>query len=991
MSELFDDDPRDTPPPAEPPRRSRALLVTAVVLIIAFFGLTSFAGLYTDRLWYKSGGYSEVFSVLFWTKTGLFLVFGAVMALVVGANMYLAYRLRPLFRPNSPEQTGLDRYREAVTPIRTWLLVGASLVIGVFAGTSAIGEWRNYLLWRNGVPFGQKDAFFDKDIGFYVFDLPWFHYLVDYVLAVTVVALLAAALVHYLYGGIRLQTSRDRLSGAAQAQLSVLLGVFVLAKAGDYWLDRFDLVNQGGSLISGMTYTDDHAVLPAKNILMGIAVICAVLFFLNVWRRTWMLPSIGLALLALSAVLLGLIWPGIVQQFQVKPSEADKEEYYIGKNIEATRAAYDFKDVTPEQYQSDTTSSPSELDSLAASTSSTPLVDPQQVRQTFEQLQQARAYYSVAQVLDVDRYQISGVDRALVLGVRELDQSGIDAGDRNWSNLHTVYTHGNGVIAAYANQRPENNVQEATSIRWAEGQPTQDEPAQNALGDYESRVYFGEQSPDYSVVGKASSKDTDVELDLSTAETAGEDAADGYTTYDGNGGVPIGGIFNQLMYAVKFGEPNFLLSGRVNENSQVLYNRNPRDRVEKVAPWLSIDSDPYPAVVDGRIQWILDGYTTTDRYPSAERESFKTMTNDSLQTDTNGLRTLPTDEINYMRNAVKATVDAYTGDVVLYAWDESDPILQAWRSAFPGTVKDRSEIPPDLLDHLRYPEDLFKVQRYQYARYHVTDASDFYQGNNRWQVPFDPNSKIANRLQPPYRLFVNQPTASGAAKSTFSLTSVFTPYKKGNLSAFVSVDSDASDPETYGRIRVLELPDQRTPGPGLIANEFSSNSDVRAKLQPFNLGDAPPIFGNLLTLPVENGLVYVEPVYAVRAGSTSSFPTLQYVLVSYGGEVGIGKTLGEALRDVLGVTGEVTTPPDTGGDGTGNGNGNGNGNGDGNGQPTGTVQEQIRDALAKADAAFARANTALDDGDLGTYQDEIAKAQKLVNKAFALADQAKGD
>ena len=973
MSELFDDDPRDTPPPAPERGRSRALAITAVVVIFTFFMLTAFAGLYTDRLWFKSIGYAGVFTTLFWTKAGLFLVFGAVMALVVGANMYVAYRMRPLFRPNSPEQTGLDRYREAVTPIRTWLLVGVSLVLGMFAGSSALGEWRSYLMWRNGVPFDATDVYFKKDIGFYVFDLPWLHYLVDFTMAVTVVALMAAALVHYLYGGVRLQTSHDRLSGAAQGQLSLLLGVFVLAKAGDYWLDRFDLVNQGGRLITGMTYTDDHAVLPAKNILMGIAVICAILFFLNVWRRTWLLPSVGLALLALSAVLLGLIWPGIVQQFQVKPSEADKEEPYIAANIEATRAAYDLKDVEVDLYTSNSSASPGQLPILDRQTSSTPLVDPQLVRQTFEQNQQARAYYSVAPVLDVDRYTIDGADRALVLGVRELDQTGINAADQNWSNLHTVYTHGNGVIAAFANQRPEDNSVEGTSIQWAEGQPTEDDPeAQNALGPYEGRVYFGEQSPDYSIVGRPDGAGP-VELDLGSSN-ATLDVEDQTTTYDGLGGVGVGGFFNKLMYAVKFGEPNFLLSGRVNEESKVLYNRAPRDRVQNVAPWLTIDSDPYPAVVDGRILWILDGYTTTDRYPLSERESFKTMTDDSLQ-DTVGLRALPTDEVNYMRNAVKATVDAYDGTVTLYEWDETDPILKAWMGAFPGTVQAKDTIDAELLDHLRYPEDLFKVQRYQFARYHVTDAGDFYQGNNRWAVPEDPNAK--GSLQPPYRLFVEQPTESGGVRGTYSLTSVFTPYNKATLSAFVSADSDAADPSTYGRLRVLQLPDQRTPGPGLIANEFAQNNDVRAKLLPYQSGNAPPIFGNLLTLPVADGLIYVEPVYAVRAGSTSGYPILQFVLVSYGGDVGIGRTLGEALADALGVDRSAPVESD----------GNGNGNGNGDDAPVGTVPAQIRAALAEADAAFAAADKALGEKNFAKYGREITKAQSAIDKAIRLANQ----
>ncbi len=986
MSELFDDDPREDEP-ARPARgRSRALVITAVVLILAFFGLTTFAGVYTDRLWYRSVGYGEVFSTLIWTKIFLFVGFGLVMAAAVGASIYVAYRYRPLFRPSSPEQTNLDRYRDAVTPIRTWLVVGASLVVGAFAGASGMGQWRNFLLWRNSQPFGQKDAYFDRDIGYYVFELPWLHYLVDFAMAAAVVALIAGALVHYLYGGVRLQASHDRLSPAAQVQLSVLLGVFVLAKAVDYYLDRFDLVNESNRLFTGMNNTAENAVLPAKNILLGVALVCAVLFFVNIWRRTWQLPGVGLALLVLSSILLGMIWPAIVQQFQVKPSEADKEAPYIKANIEATRAAYDLEGVTTESYSSNSSATPNEATVLNSEAASVPLVDPQLVRQTFEQNQQGRAYYSVAPVLDVDRYQLSGTERALVLGVRELDQGGLNQSDQNWSNLHTVYTHGNGVIAAYANQRGENDETPGTDIQWAEGnQVNPDGSRQDALtelsGGYESRIYFGEQSPDYSVVGKASADSASVELGLSGAN---EDE-DQTTTYDGKGGVDIGSTFRQLMYAVKYGEPNFLLSGRVHGNSQLLYERAPRERVEKVAPWLTIDDDVYPAIVDGRVLWIVDGYTTTDRFPNSQRESFDTMTNDSLQADT-GLRTLPTDEINYMRNAVKATVDAYDGTVTLYAWDEDDPILKAWRGAFPGTVEGKDKISDELMEHLRYPEDLFKVQRYQYARYHVTDEGDFYQANDRWEVPEDPNS--SGDLQPPYRLFVD--TAAGltdeeaapaedAAQETWSLTSTFVPFGRSNLASFVSVNSDATSPD-YGSILVRELTDQNTQGPGLIANEFSNDDKVREALLPFQSGQSPPLFGNLLTLPVNDGLIYVEPVYAVRAGSTSGYPILRFVLVSYGEEVGIGETLAEAIGDALGV--EPNTEPD--------GEPDPGDNEPPPDEPAGTINEQIRAQLDAADRAFAAADRALSEGDLAEYQRQVELAQQHVQNALDLAAERDG-
>jgi uncharacterized protein len=974
VSELFEEEPRGgRPQPA--PRRSRALIITAVVLVLGFFALTTSASFFTDRMWYQSVEYSSVFSTLFWTKAGLFLVFGALMSLVVGVNMYLAYRLRPIFRPQSAEQTGLDRYREVIDPVRVWLLVGVSVLLGLFAGTSASGQWRSFLLWRNGGDFGTTDTYFDKDIGFYVFDLPWLHYLVDVGMAFTVVAVLMAGLVHYLYGGVRLQTSHDRLSGAAQVQLSVLAGLFVLAKAADYYLDRFDLVHQSGRLITGITYTDDHAVLPAKTILMLIAIICAVLFFANVLRRTWVLPSVGLALLALSAVLLGMIWPGVVQQFQVDPTEADKESSYIGANIDATRAAYQLDSIeVDDNYTSNSSISNTQLSTLTSETASAPLVDPKLVRQTFEQLQQVRAYYSVADVLDVDKYTIQGQQRAMVLGVRELDQSGISEGDRNWSNLHTVYTHGNGVIAAFANQRGPDNAQEQEEIQFAEGQQVDEDQLQKLFPNgYESRVYFGEDSPDYSIVGKTPGA-PDVELDLGAAGGNTEDT--NLTTYDGEGGVPVDSFLDQVLYAVKFGDPNFVLSERVNDNSKVLYIRKPAERVEKVAPWLTLDQDPYPAVVDGRIEWILDGYTTTDQYPLAQRESFEDMTTDALAQG-NQFGTLPTDEINYMRNAVKATVDAYDGTVTLYAWDESDPILQAWRSAFPGTVKDRSEIPESLMEHLRYPEDLFKVQRYQFARYHVTDPTDWYSGTNRWAVPEDPYA--TTQLQPPYRLFVNRADGSG---QTWGMSTVFVPNDKSNLAAYMAVGSDATDEESYGKIKVLQLPpDQtQTPGPGQVANEMATSANVRDALLPFNQGESKPIFGNVLTMPVADGLLYLQPVYATRATSTAGFPELQYVIVSYGGSVGIGTTLTEALADSLKVNpDQQPTEP------------SGQGNGNGNSEPTGSINAQIRDLLDQAQAAFDAADRAQQSGDTVEWATQMEKGRALVEQAIQLSDSASSD
>ncbi|WP_292608418.1 UPF0182 family protein [Nocardioides sp. REDSEA-S30_B4] len=969
----------DVPPPAARNPRSRALVITAVVLVAAFLGLTTFSGFYTDRLWYVSGGYAGVFTTLIWTRIGLFVVTGLLMALVVCLNVVLAYRLRPIF-VGMGDPNGMGRYREAVTPIRRLVVLGIGLVLLVFTGTSGAGQWRTYLMWRNGGDFGSEDVYFGRDIGFFVFDLPWYHFLTDLAMAVLVLSVIAAALTHYLYGGIQLQSSAgERMSGAAQAQLSLLVGLFVLAKGVDYWLDRFDLPTETGSLITGVTYTDDNAVLPAKNILIGIAVICAILFFLNVWRRTWMLPSVGVALLALSAVLLGMIWPGLVQQFQVRPSELDRERDYIGRNIEATRAAYDLTDVEIEPYTPDA-SIGATLASLDGQTKSIPLVDPQVVRAAFEQTQQVRAYYSVAPVLDVDRYPIDGTDRALVLGVRELNVDGIP--DQNWTNTATVYTHGNGIIAAYANQRgrddrsqldTESVGDENAGLEWAQGTQASEDDLQEATGGYEDRVYYGEQSPDYSIVGKPSEDAEDYELNLPLQGSENGST----TTFEGEGDASVGSTFNKLMFAIKFGEPNFLLSGRVNDNSQVLFDRDPTVRLQKVAPWLTVDSDPYPAIVDGRILWVLDGYTTTDRFPGAEKDSYSDMIDDALADTTTGLQTIPTDQINYMRNAVKATVDAYDGTVTLYEWDTEDPLLQAWKKAFPGTVQDKESIPEELTEHLRYPEDLFKVQRFQLARYHVTDPSDWYQSNNRWEVPEDPYAQ--RTFQPPYRLFVDEPTVEGEDE-TFSLTSVYVPYQKNNLASFVSVDSDATS-DTYGTMRVLELPNEQTPGPNLVANQFASDEEVAFELAQFDRSGARPVYGNLLTLPVNDGLMYVQPVYAARQLSDAAFPILRFVLTKYGDDIGIGSTLRESLQDLLEKSGgEVPSTPDPEPDPE-----PGTEDPEEREEPLeGSVAQQIDQLLTRAEAAFEAADQALADGDLAEYQTQVERAQELIGRALEL-------
>ncbi|MBO0842779.1 MAG: UPF0182 family protein, partial [Nocardioides sp.] len=889
--------------------------------------------------------------------------FGLLMAAMIAVPTALAYRTRPYFHP-ADDIGGLDRYRDAIAPIRRWLLFGVAGIAGIFAGFSGAGQWRTYMLWRHGRPFGRTDPFFGKDIGFYVFDLPWWHYLVNFALTGLFLGTFLAVIVHYTYGGIRLAARRDRFSPAAQVQLSLLVGLLLIVKGLDYWVDRYDLVHDAGPRLDGVSYTDEHAVLPANQILLVIALICGVLFLVNMWRRSWQLPTVGIALFAVSAVLIGMIWPAVVQGFQVRPSEADKEKPYLAANIAATRQAYGIGDdklqvsaYTPKASATGTT--PAQLDNVA---SNLPVLDPEVAHGEFEQAQQGRSYYSVHKPLDVDTYTLGNTQRALDLGVRELDDAGISDSDRTWTNLHTVYTHSNGIVAAYANMRGADDKTERGQTQWAEGDRTGQHDLTDDQGDFQDQVYFGEDSPDYSVVGRPAGA-APVELDYNAAE--GETR----TTYTGTGGVPIGSTFRRAMYAVEFGSANFLLSSRVNDNSQVLYDRKPLERVRKVAPWLTLDSDPYPVVIGGRMEWVVDGYTTTDRYPQSERDSYAAMTDDDTRATSAGPQTLPTDEINYMRNSVKATVDAYDGTVTLYAWDDSDPILKTWESVFPGTVMPKAAIPQELKEHLRYPEDLYKVQRYQLARYHVDDPSVFFSADQRWSVPADPGDK--HRQQAPYRMFLDD----GTGKPQWSLTSAFVPYGRENLTAFMSVDSDATSPD-YGKITLQTGFGDAAQGPDQVADKLESNTRISEALARFKGTSSTPTPGQLITYPTaKNGLLYVEPMYVTHdAASPSSYPQLAFVLVSYDNRIGYGATLSEALTDAL-----------TGGAGAGE-----SGTQPAPAQPPATAKQdpKVATLLDQAERLFDQADAAGKSGDYAGREKLMQEAREKVDEAAALV---KGD
>ncbi|MCH9816401.1 MAG: UPF0182 family protein [Actinomycetia bacterium] len=933
----------------EPVARGKVLVPTLLVISGIILLFVIFSGIYSDWLWFGSVEKTEVWSTTLITQIGMFLLFGGLMGGAVALNAVLAYRFRPPFGKLTPEQASLERYRTSVEPYRLLIVLGMSGLIGLMTGLSAAAEWTTFQLWKEGGPFGVSDPQFDLDVGFFVFTLPWLRFVLNFAFALMLLGLLTAAVVHYLYGGLRIQTDERRVSLGAQRHLAILGGLILLVKAVSYWVDRYELATASQSIVpgfSGLSYVDVNAVLPSKTILAFAALVVAILFFVTAFRGTWALALIGLALLVVSSIVIGWLYPVIIQYFQVRPQEEQRERPYIERNITATRTAYGLDGVEVQDYAGNEVAPKSVIQDNSGTLKNTRLLDPAVVSPTFRQLQQIRGFYAFPDALDVDRYQLEEGEtaRGATVAVRELDLDGLPDGQRNWTNDKTVYTHGFGFVSAFDNTARSNGLPSFMES---------DIPSVGELEITQPRIYFGQMSPEYSIVGAPEgSEPRELDFPDDSSPTGQRN-----NTYTGNGGVPVGSFFQKLVFATKFQDTNIILSDLVNPESRILFERDPRDRVAKVAPWLTLDGDPYPVVADGRIKWIIDGYTTSNQYPNSARTTLSEATSDSVTATSRSVAAQTREQVTYMRNSIKATVDAYDGTVDLYLWDEADPIAQAWTRVFDGTVKPKAEMPESVLEHVRYPEDIFKVQRTVLSRYHVTDPAAFYSGQDFWIIPQDPTNTV-EQFQPPYYLTLQMP---GTKKPSFTLTTAFAPSKRPTLAAFMAAESDPGD--DYGKIRVLQLPRNTTiPGPTQVQNNFESDTVVAEQLSLLRRGGSDVVLGNLLSLPVAGGMLYVEPVY-VRAAGESGFPLLRKVLVGYGSAVSMQDTLDQALADVF--VGAATNPD--------NGGGGGNGGGGNNTDPSTSLTQALEDAAA----AFQRGEEALAAGDFGAYgeaQDDLKEA-----------------
>lgn len=993
-------------------------IVLALAIVVGlFFALAQFI---TDVMWYDQLGFQSVIWTQLGTRIGLWIAYALLLAGVSFISATLAIRARPDAADGSTIRVKGDTIeigKGVSSRNARRVAVVVSLIVGLIFGAQFNSNWSEILLMFNAQSFGTTDPQFGLDNGFYVFVLPGLRLIMSAVSLLLLAGIIFSVITHVLMGGIRITMPVNgrglfNITKRARRQIGIWLMPNMFAWAANQVVGVFSTLTTEGSRITGATYTTVNATIPVTFVMAAITVILGVV--LGIWimkshalegqapiavraseaLKAWKVPTVAIASAVVVSLVLTVAWPMLLQRFRVNPNAQEMESTYIQRNIDATRAAYGLNKVKTEQYKATTEGEAGALADSAESTAQIRLLDPQIVSPTFKQLQQSKQYYTFADTLSVDKYEVDGVSQDTVIAARELDLDGLD--NRNWVNDHTVYTHGYGVVAAYGNK--------VTS----DGQPKFFEsgiPTQGKLTDseqYEPRIYFSPNASEYSIVG-APDGTKSWEFDYPTGSEGATN------TFKGDGGPKIGNIFSRLLYAIRFGSDQILFSDRVNANSQILYDRSPKERVAKVAPYLTLDGRVYPAVVDGRVKWIVDGYTTSDAYPYSQMTDLGDATKDSTTETSSTVTGLNSQNANYIRNSVKATVDAYDGSVDLYVWDESDPVIKAWEQIFPGQYHQLSEISGDLMSHLRYPESLFKVQRELLAKYHVSSANQFFSGEDFWQTPVDPTeSQQAQQrdiLQPPYYLTLQ---TGGSNEPVFSLTSSYIPAGSSTreiLTGFLSVDSDAGNEKgkigsNYGTIRLQELPkDSNVPGPGQAQNNFNASADVSKELNLLESGSTNVQRGNLLTLPLGGGLVYVQPVYVKSSGSTS-FPLLKKVLVAFGDQVGFANTLDEALDQVFGGNSGASAGDAENVEG-GTSSGKTDGKTDSSGQQgdtsqggstdsstgndtSGTASGDLKNALNDAAQAMKDSDAAMKKGDWSAYGEAQKKLQEALNKAIEL-------
>jgi uncharacterized protein len=938
-----------------PPRRW-----TLAVLLLAFLALAavgSVSRFYTDLLWFREIDKTALFWGVLRTKAFIGLLAGLGTAAIVGVNLWMVERLAPRYGLTVVARPQVERARAVLSPYLRPLRIGIAAFLGLVVGLQASGLWQTFLLWRNRVPFGQRDALFNRDVGFYVFELPFQRAVFGWLFTTLFLTTLLVAAGHYILGGIRPQAETNRIAAQAQSHLCVLLGLIVALKAWGYWLDKYQLLFSPRGVVAGASYTDVKAQLPALEVLFWVALICAGMFFWGARRGGLMVPLISIVLLAGVSLIMGGIVPAVFQRFRVEPQELLRERPYIQRNIDATRESFALGGVSTQQFPAAGNLTPKDIQDNRQTVENIRLWDPDVLKPAVRNLQAIAQYYTFSDV-DVDRYQVDGQKRQVMISVREVDPNLLAPAARSWQNVHLAYTHGYGMVAVQVN----------TSV--SGGQPdfiVSEFQTKNAkIPVEEPRVYFGEppaNAPEFVVANTA-------QPEFDAPSSTGEGGA-GLSNYNGSGGVQLSDMARRLAFGLRFRDINLLISGNIKSDSRLMFNRDIRDRVELAAPFLQWDGDPYAVVVDGRIKFVRDGYTTSENYPYAQRVDLADAARRN-EVGSRGVQGIG----NYIRNSVKAVVDAYTGEVTLYAYDETDPILRAWRKAFPNLFAPKqAAVASNLDEHFRYPEDLFSIQTWIYASYHIGNPDVFYSREDFWTLPDDRSGELqrqedtggltirASVKARPYYLLTNLP---GSKQLEFVLVMPFTPNNKENMVSYLAANSDPTD---YGKLTLFNLDRSRTIfGPTQVNARILANPTIASELTLLSQRGSRVLLGNLLIVPVKESLLYVQPIF-VQGSAANSIPLLQRVAVYYNNSVGYASTLAAAVSQVVSGEapptpggGEETPPPPAGGTGD---------------------TANVQDLLRQANEAYRSAQQALEAGNLGLYQQRINRMAELLQQALA--------
>jgi uncharacterized protein len=950
-------------------RGRTALLVAVIALIALALSLKGIATFYTDFLWFRSLGLTDVWRNVLGARVVLALVFVGLFFALCWLNLYVADRTAPAFRPPGPEEDMLEPYHAFVERRRAVTRLAVALLFAVIAGAGASGRWNDWILFTNRVDFGVKDPQFGHDIAFYVFQLPFLSFLVNWLFFSFVTIFVITTVAHYLNGGIRLQTPGERVTPQVKAHLSLLLGVLALIKAADYWVQRFELTTSTRGVVDGAAYTDVRVQLPAIHLLALISLLSFVLLLINIRRRGWQLPAVTVGLWLFVSISVGTVYPAIVQRFSVEPAESTKERPYVDRNIEGTRRAYGLDRIEAEPYEYVTELTADEVRADIDNLIDARIVDPAAVRGAFQREQAKRTYYRFPDRLDVDRYVVDGKLTQVIIGARELNP-----GEQNgWENAHVAYTHGNGIVLA-----PANTVSERGLPQYLIGEVPPSISPKLGVDIELPQIYFGENLGGYAIVNASGRAEVDY---------TDEGEREVLYRYEGAGGVRMGSIIRRAAFALRFGQVEPLISNFVSPDSRVIFNRDITTRVKTIAPFLKWDSDPYPVVFDGRVVYVIDGYTTSSRYPYAQRAE-------------GGSGVLSGGGFNYVRNSVKAVVDAYDGSVSFYVMPVDDPIIRAYAKAFPNLFSTYDEMPDGLKNHLRYPQDLFSLQTTMWARYHIGDPAAFLSRSGQWSVAQDAPRVVErvgdtvaavafgrrgeDRVAPYYQ----QIRLPGESEPSFVSLRTFVPYNPDDtlrqLTAFMVADS-SGDPERYGRLKVYEFTNQLAPGPAAVAGNINAKREIAERISLLNQQGSTVEYGDMLLLPIRSSVVYVRPLYVTSRDAT--FPALQGVVASVGERVELGGSLQEALERLFGVSFAAefggppppaptppTSPPPPAPPGTG------------------TVDEQLRallrDVLRKQDEADAALRSS--PPDLQAYGRLQSEIRALLERAAVLAG-AKSD